>query len=93
MSAEAAARDPLCITCSPGGLRLGEGLARVPRQGTMTFLFTDLERWARRWEAHPHEMRNALARHNTIVRGTVESKNGVVFFTMGGQCRRPAPAQ
>src|SRR5271165_3510426 len=52
-------------------------------QGTVTFLFTDLEGSTRRWEAHPGEMREALARHNTIVRGAVESRGGVVFSTMG----------
>jgi class 3 adenylate cyclase len=52
-------------------------------QGTVTFLFTDLEGSTRRWEAHPREMRAALARHDTIVRGAVESHSGVVFSTMG----------
>jgi predicted ATPase/class 3 adenylate cyclase len=52
-------------------------------QGTVTFLFTDLEGSTRRWEAHPREMRDALARHNTIVRGAIESHDGVVFSTMG----------
>ena len=52
-------------------------------EGTVTFLFTDLEGSTRLWEAHPQEMRDALARHNTIVRAAVESHNGVVFSTMG----------
>jgi predicted ATPase/class 3 adenylate cyclase len=52
-------------------------------QGTVTFLFTDLEGSTRRWEAHPREMRDALARHDAIVRGAVESHDGVVFSTMG----------
>jgi predicted ATPase/class 3 adenylate cyclase len=52
-------------------------------QGTVTFLFTDLEGSTRRWEAHPAEMRDALARHDTIVRGAVESHGGVVFSAMG----------
>jgi len=52
-------------------------------QGTVTFLFTDLEGSTRRWEAHPQEMRDALARHDVIVRGAVESHGGVVFSTMG----------
>jgi class 3 adenylate cyclase len=38
-------------------------------QGTVTFLFTDLEGSTRRWEAHPAEMKDALARHDAIVRG------------------------
>ena len=52
-------------------------------QGTVTFLFTDLEGSTRRWEAHPAEMREALARHDAIVRGAVESRGGVVFAAMG----------
>jgi predicted ATPase/class 3 adenylate cyclase len=52
-------------------------------QGTVTFLFTDLEGSTRRWEAHPEQMREALARHDTIVQGAVESHGGVVFATMG----------
>ena len=52
-------------------------------QGTVTFLFTDLEGSTRRWEAHPAQMRDALGRHDAIVRGAVESHGGVVFSTMG----------
>jgi len=52
-------------------------------QGTVTFLFTDLEGSTRLWEEHPQEMRDALARHNTIVRAAVESHGGGVFSTMG----------
>ena len=52
-------------------------------QGTVTFLFTDLEGSTRRWEAHPAQMREALARHDAIVRGAVESHGGVVFSAMG----------
>jgi predicted ATPase/class 3 adenylate cyclase len=58
------------------------GEAELPT-GTVTFLFTDLEGSTRRWEAHPQEMREALARHDAIVRGAVESHGGVVFSTMG----------
>ena len=52
-------------------------------QGTVTFVFTDLEGSTRRWEAHPAEMRLALARHDAIVRGAVEAHGGVVFAAMG----------
>ena len=64
------------------GLGEGGGTRELP-QGTVTFLFTDLEGSTRRWEEHPAQMRDALARHNTIVRGAVESHGGVVFSTMG----------
>ena len=52
-------------------------------QGTVTFLFTDLEGSTRRWEGHPQEMREALARHDAIVRGAVDAHHGVVFSTTG----------
>ncbi len=51
--------------------------------GTVTFLFTDLEGSTRLWEERPREMKDALARHNTIVRTAVEAHNGIVFSTMG----------
>src|ERR1700728_3983781 len=70
--------------CAPRSLRSDEGgLSMGLPQGTVTFLFTDLEGSTRLWEAHPQEMKDALARHNTIVRAAVESHNGVVFSTMG----------
>ena len=70
----------------PGGAvsAAAEGAAAMGLpQGTVTFLFTDLEGSTRRWEAHPQEMWDALARHDAIVRGAVESHGGVVFSTMG----------
>ena len=52
-------------------------------QGTVTFLFTDLEGSTRRWETHPEQMREALARHNAIVQEAITSHGGTVFSTMG----------
>ena len=52
--------------------------------GTVTFLFTDLETSTRLWEGQPEEtMRDALARHDTILREAIEAHRGVVFSTMG----------
>ena len=51
--------------------------------GTVTFLFTDLEGSTRLWEEHPDAMRPALARHDEILRGAVESHGGVVVKTTG----------
>jgi len=75
-------RDPGPPTQVTLAARAGAPPAGLP-QGTVTFLFTDLEGSTRRWEAHPAEMRDALARHDTIVREAVESHHGVVFSTMG----------
>ena len=51
--------------------------------GTVTFLFTDLEGSTRLWEEHPDAMRDALARHDEILRGAVEKRDGYVVKTTG----------
>jgi predicted ATPase/class 3 adenylate cyclase len=50
--------------------------------GTVTFLFTDIEGSTQLWEAHPVAMRVAVARHDQILRGCIESR-GYVFSTAG----------
>ena len=88
LQAQVLADDPALAAPAavPGGVvpaaAEGAAAAGLP-QGTVTFLFTDLEGSTRRWEAHPQEMREALARHDAIVRGAVEAHGGVVFSTMG----------
>jgi predicted ATPase/class 3 adenylate cyclase len=51
--------------------------------GTVTFLFTDLEGSTRLWEQHPDAMRDALARHDEILRAAVEKRGGHVVKTTG----------
>jgi len=51
--------------------------------GTVTFLFTDLEGSTRLWEQHPEAMRDALARHDEILRTAVETHDGHVVKTTG----------
>jgi predicted ATPase/class 3 adenylate cyclase len=51
--------------------------------GTVTFLFCDVEGSTRLWEARGEEMRSALAVHDEIVRGALESAGGLVFATGG----------
>ena len=51
--------------------------------GTVTFLFTDLERSTRLWEEHPDAMQEALARHDAILRDAIESHQGHVVKTTG----------
>ena len=51
--------------------------------GTVTFLFTDLEGSTRLWEEHPEAMRDALARHDEILRDAVEKRDGHVVKTTG----------
>jgi len=51
--------------------------------GTVTFLFTDIEGSTRLWEQYPETMRSALARHDALLRESIESHNGHVFKTVG----------
>jgi predicted ATPase/class 3 adenylate cyclase len=51
--------------------------------GTFTFLFTDIQGSTRLWEQYPDAMRAALARHDALVRGSIESHGGHVFKTAG----------
>jgi predicted ATPase/class 3 adenylate cyclase len=49
----------------------------------VTFLFTDLEGSTRLWEEFPEAMRNALARHDEIIRRSVAAHDGCVVKTTG----------
>jgi predicted ATPase/class 3 adenylate cyclase len=51
--------------------------------GTVTFLFTDLEGSTALWEQHPEAMRAALARHDELLAGAIESHGGYVVKTTG----------
>ena len=46
------------------------------RPGTVTSLFTDIERSTKLWERYPEEARAALARHDQIIEEIV-SQHGV----------------
>lgn len=50
---------------------------------TMTFLSTDIEGSSRLWEQFPEMMSLALARHEELLRQSVEAQHGVVFKTVG----------
>jgi len=51
--------------------------------GCVTFLFTDVEGSTRLWEEDPEAMREALARHDTLLRTLIETHGGIVFKTVG----------
>jgi predicted ATPase/class 3 adenylate cyclase len=51
--------------------------------GTVTFLFTDLQGSTRLWEANPEAMKNALARHDEILRDAVAVHEGYVVKSTG----------
>jgi class 3 adenylate cyclase len=51
--------------------------------GTVTFLFSDIEESARRWERAPEAMSAALARHDAVLRAAIEAHGGYVFKVVG----------
>jgi predicted ATPase/class 3 adenylate cyclase len=51
--------------------------------GTVTFLFTDLERSTRLWEEQRDAMRVALARHDELLKRAVEAQGGQVVKGTG----------
>ena len=63
----------------------GVGLTELP-SGPVTFLFTDIEASTRLWEEHPDEMRDALARHDGMLRGAIEAHGGYLVKTTGDGC-------
>src|SRR5439155_25044665 len=54
-------------------------------EGTVTFLFTDIEGSTRLWEEHPEAMREALVRHDALLHDAIAAHGGVIFKTMGDQ--------
>src|SRR5947207_1869910 len=57
--------------------------ARQLPTGTVTFLFTDIEGSTRLWEAQEGAMRNALVRHDAVLRQAIERDGGHIFKTGG----------
>jgi predicted ATPase/class 3 adenylate cyclase len=57
-------------------------MSSIP-SGTITFLFTDIERSTRMWEEHSLEMKSSLEKHDKLMRQTIESFSGYVFKTVG----------
>ncbi|MBV8066726.1 MAG: adenylate/guanylate cyclase domain-containing protein [Candidatus Eremiobacteraeota bacterium] len=58
-------------------------MCRVIPTGRVAFLFTDVEGSTRRWERYGEAMRDALRRHDRILRARLESCGGYVFKTVG----------
>ena len=56
---------------------------RTVPTGTVTFLFTDVEGSARRWETAPDAMARSLLWHDEVLRTAIESHGGYVFATGG----------
>ena len=51
--------------------------------GTVTFLFTDIEGSTQLWEQHTEAMPAALARHDALLRQAIGVHGGVVFKSVG----------
>ena len=51
--------------------------------GTVTFLFTDVERSTHLWERHPDDMRRALARHDALIESVVGRYGGALVKPRG----------
>ncbi len=51
--------------------------------GTVTFLFSDIEGSTQRWERDREAMRDALQRHDALLRARIEAHGGRVFKTVG----------
>jgi predicted ATPase/class 3 adenylate cyclase len=57
-------------------------LSELPH-GTVTFLFTDIVGSTRLWEGRADEMRDELARHDAVAKGSVDSHSGHVVKMTG----------
>jgi predicted ATPase/class 3 adenylate cyclase/tetratricopeptide (TPR) repeat protein len=51
--------------------------------GTVTFLFTDIEGSTQLWERFPQRMREALSRHDGLLRAAIEAHDGRVVKGLG----------
>lgn len=51
--------------------------------GTVTFLFTDIEGSTKLWEQYPEAMKPALAKHDSILKESIESNRGHIIKTTG----------
>lgn len=59
-----------------------QGHAERP-SGTVIFLFTDVVGSTRLWSTDEDAMSASLARHDEVIRGTIDAHQGVVFATAG----------
>ena len=72
--------------CSLYRLRMQDAAALADAgapSGGLAFLFTDIEGSTRLWERQPDAMKEALARHDAILRTAIEASAGSVVKTTG----------
>ena len=65
-----------------GSRKKDAGTVALP-SGTVTFLFTDVEGSTRLWDEYPDVMRNAMARHDEILRVAIAAHDGHVVKSAG----------
>jgi predicted ATPase/class 3 adenylate cyclase len=76
--------DQLDLAAQPlDSPQLHQGATDSLPTGTLTFLFTDIEGSTQLWEQHPAAMRDALARHDMILRTAIAAREGVVVKSTG----------
>ncbi len=51
--------------------------------GLITYLFTDVEGSTPLWQQHPHEMKNVMARHDSLLTSAFEASGGAVVRPRG----------
>jgi class 3 adenylate cyclase len=62
---------------------MGEGFTVHEASAVATILFTDIEGSTRLWDQEPERMRPALASHDALVRGVIETHRGTVVKLTG----------
>jgi predicted ATPase/class 3 adenylate cyclase len=62
---------------------VGPGPSPARPTGTVTFLFSDIEGSTERWERHRDAMAVAVARHDALLRDSLEARGAYIFKTMG----------
>ena len=64
-------------------------------EGTITFLFTDIEGSTPLWEREPRAMQASLKQHNAILRKAIDAHGGQVYKIIGDafQAAFPLPHQ
>ena len=74
-------------------VREGAHMSAIPQRetpgslptGTVTFVFTDIEGSARRWDRDRAAMEQAVRRHDELVRTAIVEHGGHIFKTMGDE--------
>jgi WD40 repeat protein/class 3 adenylate cyclase len=59
-----------------------ESVSPLP-EGTVTFLFTDIEKSTQSWVQQTDAMARAIRRHNLVLKRVIEAHDGVVFKIIG----------